>query len=226
MGAILSMCRRSLNNGERIKDMMSFLEFLENSGFAIWVREANTVFAYPTVLALHTFGMIFLVGISAGIALRTLGFAPGLPLAPLERFFPLMWLGFWVNVVSGVVLLLIDARHFLTVPDFYIKMLAIAFAVTSVRLLRTSVFDKAASVDTRPVPMKGKILAGTSLLFWVVAITAGRLTAYDGFIQRETAVAVLILTVVMLIARYIAVRLLNWNKPVQQRSRLDDRTAY
>ena len=43
--------------------MWEFLEAVENSGFSTWVREAPTVLAYSTVLALHTFGMAFLVGL-------------------------------------------------------------------------------------------------------------------------------------------------------------------
>jgi len=195
---------------------MAFLAWLENSSFATWVRDSTSIFAYPTILAFHTFGLAFVVGTSAGIALRTLGFAPGLPLAPLEKFFRVMWLGFWVNASSGVVLLLIDATNFLTMPDFYIKLLAIAGAVASMRWLRATVFGDPASVDTRPVPMKGKILAGTSLTCWAVAVAAGRVTAYDGFIQRETAAAILILTVVLLVAGYIGARLLGWNKSARQ----------
>ena len=68
--------------------MWQILESLENSGFATWIRETPTWTGYSTVLALHTFGMAFLVGLSAMIALRVLGFARGLPLAPLGKFFP------------------------------------------------------------------------------------------------------------------------------------------
>ena len=46
------------------------LESMENSGFSVWVREANTPFAYPSVLALHTFGLILLVGFSSALAMR------------------------------------------------------------------------------------------------------------------------------------------------------------
>lgn len=181
---------------------------LQNTGFVTWVREADTVLAYPTILAAHTFGLAFLVGLSAVIALRILGFAPGLPLAPLERFFPLIWVGFWVNAVSGVVLLSLTPADFLTNATFYIKMLGVAGAVASVRLLRTSVFSRPASLDTKPVPMKGKFLAGTALTFWAVAIVGGRLTAYSAFVQWPSVGAVVILTVV-LVAGYKAARRLG-----------------
>ena len=65
--------------------MLSLLEAIENSAPAIWVREANTIFAYPTVLAVHTFGMILVVGISLVIALRALGVARELPVEPLKK---------------------------------------------------------------------------------------------------------------------------------------------
>ena len=68
--------------------MWELLEAIENTGFATWVREAPTVLAYSTVLACHTFGMAFLVGLSGMIALRALGFARALPLAPMGKFFP------------------------------------------------------------------------------------------------------------------------------------------
>ena len=66
--------------------MWEFLEALQNSSFSVWVRESDTL-AYSTILALHTFGMSFLVGLSTMIALRVLGFAASQPLAPNEKVF-------------------------------------------------------------------------------------------------------------------------------------------
>lgn len=185
--------------------LASLQETLQSTAFVTWVREADSVLVYPTILAAHTFGMAFLVGLSAVIALRILGVVPALPLAPLEKFFPLIWLGFWVNAVSGVVLLSLTPADFLTNAVFYIKLLAIAGAVASVRLLRISVFGDPARLNTEPVPVKGKILAGTSLTFWAVGVTAGRLVSYPVFTQWRAAIAVLILTA-LLVAGYNAAR--------------------
>ena len=186
---------------------MEILEFLENNGLAVWLRESPSVLAYPTLLAFHTFGMAFLVGTSTAIALRLLGFASSVPLAPLRKFFLVMWLGFAISVVSGALLLMLDAKQFLTMPAFYIKMLAIAAALTIMRLLRTRVFSDEAGVDTGPVPRKAPVLAGAVLISWAIAIAAGRVTAYLPFVGWQTAVAVLILTAVLLVGGYIAVRI-------------------
>ena len=196
--------------------LASLQDTLQSTAFITWVRETNSVLVYPTILAAHTFGMAFLVGLSAVIALRILGFAPALPLAPLERFFPLIWLGFWVNAVSGLVLLSLTPADFLTKPVFYIKLLAIAGAVVSVRWLRITAFGDPTRVPTKSVPMKGRILAGTSLAFWVVGVTAGRLVSYSGFTQWRTAIAVLILAALLLAGYNGARRFRPSNKAARQ----------
>src|SRR6476620_11578032 len=119
--------------------MMDFLRFLEQSSFSQWVTSSSSVFAFPSILLLHTIGMGVVVGINAGIDLRILGLAPALPLAPMEKFFPLLWVGFWVNAITGVIMLAADATTKMTNPDFYVKMLCIGLAIVSLRMIRNRV---------------------------------------------------------------------------------------
>jgi hypothetical protein len=158
---------------------MDFLVALEGSALATWLRESPSLWAYPTILFLHTVGIGFLAGPSAAIDLRILGVAPDLPLSCMKRFFPVMYFGFWVNAVSGAALLMVDATKMLTNPYFYIKLMLIALAIVNIQLLKTRVFGNS-NMDMGSVPVNGKLLAGTSLFLWAAAITAGRLTAYLG----------------------------------------------
>jgi hypothetical protein len=158
---------------------MDFLRLIEQSSFSQWVTGSSSVLAFPTILLFHTIGMGVVVGISAGIDLRILGLAPALPLAPMERFFPLLWVGFWVNAVTGVILLAADATTKATNPDFYVKMAFIALAVINLRMLRNRVF-RDPFIDKKPLTSDAKVLAVTSIIFWLGAITAGRLMAYVG----------------------------------------------
>jgi hypothetical protein len=158
---------------------MDFLRLIEQSSFSQWVTGSSSVLAFPTILLFHTIGMGVVVGISAGIDLRILGLAPALPLAPMERFFPLLWIGFWVNAVTGVILLAADATTKATNPDFYVKMAFIALAVINLRILRNRVF-RDPLIDKKPLTSEAKLLAITSIIFWLGAITAGRLMAYVG----------------------------------------------
>ena len=196
---------------------MDFFAWLEHSGFAMWIKESDSLLGYDLYLACHAIGMATLVGLSAAVALRILGCAPRLPLAPMEGFFPLMFAGFWINAVSGAVLFITYPVKAVTNPGFYIKMGGVVLAVVCLRRLRRQVFGNPVHLNTRPVPMDGKILAGTLLFIWVGTITAGRLMAYHGIagVEWGTSLAMLVVTGVMLLAGYAVVPLLGWSKPSQ-----------
>jgi len=164
---------------------MEFLRFIEHTSFSQWVTGSSSVLAFPTILLLHTIGMGVVVGINAGIDLRILGLAPALPLAPMEKFFPFLWIGFWVNAFTGVILLAADATTKMTNPDFYVKMGFIALAVINLRMIRNRVF-RDPFIDKKPMTSHAKVLAVTSMIFWLGAITAGRLMAYVGPVSGLT----------------------------------------
>ena len=158
---------------------MELLAQLERSGFSQWVRGSESIFGYPGILLLHTIGMGMVAGISGCIDLRILGFAPALRLTGMEKFFPTMWLGFWLSAASGVILLAIDVTKKLGQMDFYLKMIFVALAVVTVQLLRREVFRDPA-VDDKPPSGKARVLALASLVCWLGAIVSGRLLAYIG----------------------------------------------
>jgi hypothetical protein len=160
---------------------MDFLLRIEESGFSQWVREADSLLAFPGILLLHTIGMGLVVGINAVFDLRVLGFAPSVRLRAIERFFPVMWLGFWINAITGTILLAVNATKMTRNPDFYIKLVFIALAVINIFLLK----KHALSPEEPPPSTPAKLLAVTSLIFWLGAITSGRLLAYVG---RSTGV--------------------------------------
>jgi hypothetical protein len=157
--------------------LKGFLRAVELSGFSTWVRESNSVWAYPSVLFLHTLGLAMVVGMSLAISLRVLGAGAGMPIKPMDKFYPIMWTGFWINAVSGTLLVAIDATYRLTLPVFYVKMGCIALAVICVQMTRNRVFRNS-NPDTTPVTKSAKILAASSIVLWLGAIVAGRLMAY------------------------------------------------
>jgi len=159
--------------------MMDVLRGIQQSGFCQWVRQSESIFSYSGILLVHTIGLAFVVGVNACIDLRILGFAPAVRLAGLEKFFPMLWFGFWLNAITGTILLAIDIVNKLENPDFYIKMAFIALALINLRMLRTDVF-RDPLIDKISPSSKAKILAVTSLIFWLGAITSGRLLAYVG----------------------------------------------
>jgi hypothetical protein len=155
---------------------MELISTIENSAFCIWVRESSSIFGYYGFLFLHVVGLSFAVGISVIVNLRVMGFLQRMPLAPLEDYFPVMWAGFWMNALSGAVLLASDASAKLRSPMFGLKMVLAAAAVIGTMAIRRMVFRRLA-VEGSAAPV-GRLLAAASLLFWFGATAIGRVMAF------------------------------------------------
>jgi hypothetical protein len=183
---------------------MELLQTLEQSRFAMFVKESGT--AYTTCLALHTIGLAFLVGISGATALRVLGVARSLPLEPMADFFPLVYAGFWINAVTGVVLLSLYPTKYVVDPTIYIKLAAVALAMIALRLFRSHVFGSASTRETAAGVKKAKTLAVAMLAAWMIATVAGRVTAYAVATKIQTAIAVVVFAAAALPVGYYVVR--------------------
>lgn len=161
--------------------MLELLEAVESSAYPTFVRESPSLWAYTFVLSLHAIGLAVVVGFSSAVALRLLGVARSIPLAPLSALFPVMYVGFWVNGLSGLALLSANATGMTSNPLFWVKIIFIVVGVLVMRLLRQTVFSGATASDDAP-PYARK-LALASLACWGLAIIAGRLTAYPYLIE-------------------------------------------
>jgi hypothetical protein len=62
--------------------------------------------ALPLILTVHTIAMGFLAGTNWAIAFRILGMAPSVPLAVVEKFYPVIWTALSANAATGVLLFL------------------------------------------------------------------------------------------------------------------------
>ena len=152
------------------------LAWAESVPASVWIREASTIWAYPTVLTLHTVGLAILVGASAALDLRLLGFGRAIPLSALAKSFRLMWIGFWLNTVSGVALFAAQATSNGASTVFRWKLGVIALCVLNIWLIQRAVYGRDAQGRVEgAVP---KLLALSSLVLWVVAIALGRWMAY------------------------------------------------
>jgi hypothetical protein len=157
-------------------DAPAFLNTVERSGLSTWIRESESAFAYYFVLVIHNIGLALLVGACGVLGARLLGFVPDLPIAPLRRFFRFVWAGFWLNVVSGVFLLIAYPTKALTNPVFYVKLVLIGFGVWLLRRIEQQLSTDAAARDV--VPAATRSLTLWMLGLWLGVLTAGRALAY------------------------------------------------
>jgi hypothetical protein len=153
-----------------------FFIWLESTALSQWVVGSESMFAFPGILSLHAIGMGFAVGICVALDLRILGAAPGIALREMRRYVPVVWVAFWLNAISGVLLLIGYPTKALTNPLFYVKLLLIAVGMVLFVLIGRRVFSESASDGEQPPELRR--LAAISLACWIGAVGAGRFLAY------------------------------------------------
>ena len=149
-----------------------FFSWLESTAWRTWMVESPSLFAFPGILAAHTVGLGLLAGLTTALDLRLLGGAPSIPPIAFARFLPIMWFGLWLNVVTGLALVLAYPTKALTNPVFYLKLLLITGGLLLLRATLRRLREEPA------ISGRTKLLAAVSLVVWAAAIVAGRLLAY------------------------------------------------
>lgn len=160
------------------------MTWIEGTALATWTRESPSIWAYPTILTLHTAGLGIVVGASAVIDLRLLGFARRIQTAALGALFTIIGWAFALNAATGVLLFMADATMKSKQIVFYVKLTLIGLALWDTLALRRAISrrDPAASgwhpASAGFSEVKLRRLAALSLALWTGAIAAGRLMAY------------------------------------------------
>ena len=141
------------------------------------------------MLCVHAVGMGMVVGISLMYSARILGYAKAFPLAAFDKLFGVAWFGFAMNAVSGVLLFVGEPRRLFVTPAFWIKMILIVCAGFALWVLAKALQAESRRADGLPGPGRAlpgqgvvttsaKIAAIFAIVFWLGAITAGRLIGY------------------------------------------------
>jgi len=167
---------------------VGLLIWLEATGLADWVRSSPA--GYPIMITLHAFGMAIMVGLALALDMRLLGWFSAIPYSALQRFLGVAWLGFGINFISGSALFTTQsASKYVFQPGlhgmefnwvFMGKMTLVFAGAIMAAILQTTVSKESATWPPTSVPAKVKVMAALSIVFWLVAITLGRLTAYLG----------------------------------------------
>jgi hypothetical protein len=149
-----------------------FFRWVESTPFSMWMVGSPSLFAFPAILTAHTIGLGLLAGLNGALDLRLLGAARDIPPRSFLRYLPVMWFGLWLNVASGIALVIAYPTKALTNPVFYLKLGMIGAALLILRVVLRRL--RAGEAESRTL----RRLALCSLIVWAAVITAGRLLAY------------------------------------------------
>jgi len=158
---------------------MGFLEFLEQTALATFIRESSSYLGFPTFLFLHTLGLSLLVGANCVVSIRVLGMASSIPLRPMVRLFPFMWAGFILTVISGTGLAIASATSKFVNPLLLSKLVLVVIAAVIMWKMDKKIFRTA---DDVAKPGEGKVMAAAMLVLWLLVMILGRLIAYSSTI--------------------------------------------
>jgi hypothetical protein len=155
---------------------LNLLESLESSALGVWIRESE--WGYPIVLICHTLGMACLVGVVTVFAMRLAFAKSATALDWFDTLFRIAWLGFAINLTSGLVLFSGSPQRFIANAAFQAKLAALALGAVLLWLLAQRV-ERDNRVSAAMAPrLATRCVAFGGLIVWFAAIAAGRLMAY------------------------------------------------
>ena len=155
--------------------MLALIASVEQNAFSAWVRESPSLFAFPFILFLHTLGLAMLAGLNVGLDFWLLA-RKTVPAFDLKGIYRVMWVGFGINLLSGLALLAAYPAKALTNWVFFAKLTLVVIALWVLQQLKG---ELAVAPDaSSEVSARARHLALLSLFLWAGTILAGRLLAY------------------------------------------------
>ena len=153
------------------------LLWLESSWFGVVGRDSTWLF--PALETLHFFGLCTLFGAMLIVDLRMLGYKRGTSFDSTFSYISIAIFGFSINLITGFWFLCIDPFRYYPNIAFRIKMVliiigginALIFWAAEHKRLKTLPIDADAGSEA-------KVIAGLSLMFWILVIICGRMIPY------------------------------------------------
>jgi hypothetical protein len=155
---------------------VSFLAWLESTGYVRWMIESAVV--YPVLLTVHAFGLALTVGVLLALDLRLLGLYRTIPLTSVNRLLGIAWVGIGLNTFTGVSIFMTEATQYVTNVPFILKMVFVVLGTVSLVAMQRLLKREVSALEAGRVPPLGRGLALGSALSWTMAVVTGRLIAY------------------------------------------------
>ena len=130
---------------------------------------------------LHFVGLSLLLGSLLVIDLRLAGFFRRIPLAATHQLLPWVFVGFGINLVSGVLFFFGDPERYSINIGFQIKFFLIFLAGLNAVWFYLKIDKPMRDWDQHgDTPALAKLIGGGSLTIWFAVLIFGRLIPYVG----------------------------------------------
>jgi hypothetical protein len=141
----------------------------------------QSAYWFPLLILVHVLGLLIAAGTIVFWDLRLLGF--GFRRAPVSEvgksLLPWTWGGFSVMLVSGLLLVIIEAGRLYSNVFFRIKLAALLLAGLNVLIFHLTIYRKAEMWDrAATTPLQARIAGALSMVLWLCILAAGRAIGY------------------------------------------------
>lgn len=146
-----------------------------------WLNEVmiGNAYMFPLFEILHFMGLCLLLGALSVVDLRLLGVARGLSIVATEKFVNWAFLGFGVNLITGIGFFFGDPYRYYPNLAFRIKVILILLAGANLIWYRFTISKKLDQLGDRFAPdTLAKTIAMFSITLWVGVIFFGRWIPY------------------------------------------------
>lgn len=159
------------------EQLPAFLAFFKYSWVGELVRGVPWLFEW--LEAFHFIGFALLIGVVGILDLRILGVARGIPVGPIHRLLPWAFVGFGINLITGIGFFCSEPESYAYIWVYKLKMALILLAGLNALWFRLAVYHEIEAwgeyVEATPL---AKLICGLSLSLWVGVLVAGRFIAY------------------------------------------------
>ena len=159
--------------------IFTLCQWIENTGIGTSIRESTWLF--PVIETIHIFGIVVLVGATSVLDLRLLGWTYREKSVSKMAWqsLPWAWVGFAVQLITGVLLFSSEATKMYDNLGFQIKMVLIVVAGLNALIFHSIAYQSVDKWEYDPVGPWGARIAGLlSIVLWFGIVAAGRWIAY------------------------------------------------
>ena len=157
---------------------MSTLDWIANN-LGAWVHVLP--WTWPIAETLHFFGLCLLLGALLVIDLRLLGVNRLLPAISVHDLLPVAYVGFGINLATGLLFYVGDPHRYTINIAFQLKMLLVVLAGLNALYYQLKIHPRIANWDESvAIPTDVKVVGALSLVLWFGVLSYGRLIPYLG----------------------------------------------
>ena len=156
-------------------DLTPIFEFMQNSALSEYLR--TSLKAMPIVEAVHVMAVATVFGTIVLVDLRLLGY-PNVQRSFSRLHHELLqwtWIAFGIAVITGALLLIVNAITYHRNTAFWLKMITIALAGINMLVFELVTARSVAKWDKGVLPpMAARTAGALSIILWISVIVFGR----------------------------------------------------